>query len=400
MTHFKTLFILLAFALIAPMSYAQDEDETEEEEEKEKTGQFEMIENGGFELAETGEMKKFHWLELADGWRSATYIKADLFSEGAKGAGQSIPKNEYGTQATIDGSNYAGFRAYSKDPKKERTYIGRNLVKQMEKNKTYCIKINVSLADLSRYAVNNIGVNVTKSRVQTGNDKSIIAPNFQIRQVLNPVISEREGWATICGTYTANGGEGAIIIGCFAEDDDLKIEKMTKPKGETETQILDAYYYLENVEVNEVESSAMCICGDEEIKEVVIYSPPFMDFDALSTEEKIVNSTVYFGQESASISAVAERDLETFAEFLKANSSIKLKLTGHMDLVEFEDSKTKSRLTDIGARRAENIITFFVERGIDRSRFTVQDKAASTPLSKYKTPMQLAKNRRVEFTQL
>ncbi|MFK7757721.1 MAG: OmpA family protein [Flavobacteriales bacterium] len=396
MTYFKTLFVLLAFAFIAQISYAQDEEETEEEE-KEETSQFEMIENGGFELAETGEMKKFHWLELADGWRSCTYIKADLFSEGAKGAGQSIPKNEYGTQATIDGSNYAGFRAYSKDPKKERTYIGRNLIKQMEKNKSYCIKINVSLADLSRYAVNNIGIHVSKNRVQTGNDNSIIKPDFQIRQLLNPVITEREGWATICGTYVANGGEGAIIIGCFAEDDDLKIEKMTKPKGETRTQILDSYYYLENVEVNEVENSGMCICGDEEIKEVVIYSPPFMNFDELTNDEKITNSTVYFGQETANISAVAERDLKRFAEFLKANSDINLKLVGHMDLVEFDESKTKSRLTDIGARRAENIITFFVEKGIDRDRFTVQDKAASTPLSKYKTPMQLAKNRRVEF---
>ncbi len=396
MTHFKTLFILLAFAFTSPLAFSQEEED-KEEEEKDKNSQFEMIENGSFELAETGEMKKFHWLELAEGWRSCTYIKADLFSEGAKGAGQSIPKNEYGTQSTIDGSNYAGFRAYSKDPKKERTYIGRNLVKQMEKNKTYCIKMNVSLADLSRYAVNNIGVFISKNRVQTGNDNSLIKPNFQIKQLLNPVINEREGWAEVCGTYTANGGEGAIIIGCFAEDDDLKIEKMIKPKSETRTQILDAYYYLENVEVNEVESPAMCVCGDEEIKEVVIYSPPFMNFDDLTDEEKITNSTVYFGQETASISSVAERDLKRFAEFLKANPSINLKLVGHMDLMEFDESKTKSRLTNIGERRAENIITFFVEKGIDRSRFTIQDKAASTPLSKYKTPMQLAKNRRVEF---
>ena len=125
-----------------------------------------------------------------------------------------------------------------------------------------------------------------------------------------------------------------------------------------------------------------------------------MNFDDLSTAEKIANSTVYFGEQSANVSAVAERDLKRFAEFLKANPSIKLKLTGHMDLVEFNDSKTKSRLTDIGARRAESIIAFFVKEGIDRSRFKVEDKAASKPLSKYKTPMQLAKNRRVEFTQL
>ena len=39
-----------------------------------------LVENGSFELAETAGLKKFEMLENAEGWRSATYTKADLFS--------------------------------------------------------------------------------------------------------------------------------------------------------------------------------------------------------------------------------------------------------------------------------------------------------------------------------
>jgi len=143
----------------------------------------------------------------------------------------------------------------------------------MEKDKNYCISINVSLADLSKYAVNNIGVLVTKNKTQKGDTKSIIDPNFQIKTKLNKVVNEREGWVTICGTYTAKGGEAALVIGCFDKNDNLQIEKMKKPSGMLGSQTLDAYYYVENVSVVEVEARSQCNCGDEQVKEEIIYSP-------------------------------------------------------------------------------------------------------------------------------
>jgi outer membrane protein OmpA-like peptidoglycan-associated protein len=121
-------------------------------------------------------------------------------------------------------------------------------------------------------------------------------------------------------------------------------------------------------------------------------------FDELTDEEKISESTIYFAQESARINSVAKRDLKNLIAYLKENPSIKLKLTGHMDLSEFDESKVKVRLSDIGAQRAASLKNYFVSKGLEESRFTSKDKAASVPLSKHKTPMQLAKNRRVEFS--
>ena len=216
MKHLKIYLILLCMVLaITNSGFAQ--------EEQDKTS---LIDNGSFELADTDGMKKpQNFDNHIETWISATYIKADLFSESAKSELLRVPENAYGKQESIEGTNYAGFRAFTKDTKKQRTYIGRNLLKQMEKNKTYCIKAQVSLADLSKYAVNSIGVYVSKNKVQKGDSKSIIERAFQIKNRLNPVINDREGWTTICGTYTANGGEGAIIIGCFDEDKNLQIEK-------------------------------------------------------------------------------------------------------------------------------------------------------------------------------
>ncbi len=387
MKHFKYILIaFLAVALATPELYSQDDGKS-------------MIENGSFEQGQTSGMKKPQNLDdHVEGWISGTYIKADLFSETAKSDLLKIPQNAYGSQTTVEGNNYAGFRAYTKDSKKQRTYIGRNLVEQMEKDKNYCIKMQVSLADMSKYAVDNIGVYVSKNKMQKGDSKSIIKPDFQIKNRLNPVIKDREGWTTICGVYNAKGGEGAIIIGCFESDSNLDIEKLKKPSGMLGTQSLDAYYYLENVEVTEIVAASQCDCGNGGIKEEVIYSPSFVDFEELTNEEKVANSTAYFAQESAKISPVAKRDLMKFVQVLKANPSLKLKLVGHMDLSEFDESKIKARLSDIGGRRAQAILDYFIAEGLDKSRFTTQDKAASSPVSKYKTPLQLAKNRRVEFS--
>ena len=396
MKYLKNYLLMICMALMLTNSaFTQEEKEDSDSGQEEKS----LIDNGSFELAETDGMKKpENFDDHIENWFSATYVKADLFSESAKSELLRIPENAYGKQESIDGTNYAGFRAYTKDSKKQRTYIGRNLLKQMEKNKTYCIKAQVSLADLSKYAVNSIGVYVSKNKVQKGDSKSIIEPSFQIKNTLNPVINEREGWTTICGTYTANGGEGAIIIGCFDEDKNLQIEKLNKPKGFTATQSLDAYYYLENVEVNEIVAASQCECGNGGVEEEIIYSPSYVVFDELTDEEKISESTIYFAQESARINSVAKRDLKNLIAYLKENPSIKLKLTGHMDLSEFDESKVKVRLSDIGAQRAASLKNYFVSKGLEESRFTSKDKAASLPLSKHKTPMQLAKNRRVEFS--
>lgn len=385
MNYFKNVLLLVAFMACVFFTNAQGR---------------ELVRNGSFENAEVKDLKKPGSFELTEDWTNGTYAPADLFSESAKGEKVSIPKNDYGYQETIDGENYAGFRAYTKDSKKTRTYLSTQLRDQLEEDKNYCISVSVSLADLSKYAVNNIGVLVTKNKSQKGDVKSIIDPNFQIKVKLNKVINEREGWVTICGTYTAKGGEGAVVIGCFDKNDNLKIEKMKKPSGMLGTQSLDAYYFVENVSVKQVEARSQCNCADEQIKEEVIYSPSYVNFDELSDSEKVAQSTVYFGQESAKISPVAKRDLKRFLDFLLANPELKLKVAGHMDLNEFDESRVKARLANLGEQRAQAVVDYLIANGVSEDRFVIKDKAASSPLSKMKTPMSLAKNRRVEFIML
>ncbi len=378
--------LVIAAVLFCTAAYSQDKEPVN------------FLQNGSFEAVKNEKLKKPENLDdLVFGWESPTLTKADFYTSKTKSELLSIPENQYGNQSAAQGSNYAGFRAYTKDSKKNRTYVGRLLMRAMTKDKTYCIKMQVSLADLSKYAVNNIGVWVTKKKFQQGDSKSLIQPDFQIMNTLNPVIQDREGWTTICGTYVAKGGEEAIVIGCFEEDANLTVEKLKKPKGFTQPQSLDAYYYLDNVEVKEVVASSQCGCGGD-VKDEIIYSPPFVNFDDLTDEEKIANSTVYFAQESAKINSVAKRDLKSLLAYLKENPQVQLTLTGHMDLNEFDESKITTKLANIGAQRAEALKNYFVSQGLNESRFTTVDKAASMPLSKFKTPLQLAKNRRVEFT--
>ena len=58
-------------------------------------------------------------------WFAATDVPADVFGEGAKGDKVGIPENNYGTQDAATGLCYAGFRAYSKDPKLKKLHRGK-----------------------------------------------------------------------------------------------------------------------------------------------------------------------------------------------------------------------------------------------------------------------------------
>src|SRR5690606_24521197 len=96
--------------------------------------------------------------ELCQPWMTPNEASADVFAVGTKGTKAACPVNDFGVQEPLSGSGYAGFMAYTKDPKKYRTYIQGKLKTTMVKDQLYCVKMNVSLADLSKYGVNNVGI--------------------------------------------------------------------------------------------------------------------------------------------------------------------------------------------------------------------------------------------------
>ena len=182
-------------------------------------------------LKKQGELETY-----TEDWFRATEVPLDLYAEGMKSEKVNIPNNVYGNQEASDGVCYAGLRAYSKDPKVKRTYYEVELTTEMEKNQLYCVSFDISLSDLSRYAVNGVGAVLSDRKVEQGNTGLWSARRTSCTKPTKSC-PWSDGWETVCGTYIGTGEEEFLIIGGFHTDKDIEDEKMKKPSDVLERRL-------------------------------------------------------------------------------------------------------------------------------------------------------------------
>jgi outer membrane protein OmpA-like peptidoglycan-associated protein len=357
-----------------------------------------LVLDASFELDDVKLLKTYGQLPLMlKNWGSPNEAKADLYNTMAKATKVAIPKNDMGTEEAFEGSGYAGFRAFTKDPKKTRTYLQAKLSRKLTKDKMYCVKFNVSLSDLSKWGANNIGMFLSDRKVQNANTNALtFIP--QITEKSNAPIVTMSGWETICGTFLSTGKEEYFIIGCFGEEDNIKLEKVIKPATQEGMIMADAYYYIDNVEVIEIESVEGCFCGKTEDRDPdLIYSrSSAKNIDMKPTE--VVNATsIWFSYLSVEIPAMFEQELQEVAKLMQADANMKIELTGHTDNDEQNETKTKKIYVGLAQRRAEAIKQFLVDNGVAATNITVLGKDNTMPATDKTTPMGKAQNRRVVF---
>ena len=134
-----------------------------------------LVLNPSFESID-GKLKKLTQINIAKDWDSPTALKADLFSSSISGD-IAVPRNIYGKEFAKDGQNYAGILGYSYNNKKPRTYLQSKLVKPLASGLEYCVTIHVSLADLSKYAIDNIGIHFSDEQITLDKKGDIIFSN-------------------------------------------------------------------------------------------------------------------------------------------------------------------------------------------------------------------------------
>ena len=366
-----------------------------------------MILNPSFESM-NGKLKKLKQINVASEWDSPTALKADLYST-EKDLPVSAPSNQRGKEFPMDGENYAGILAYSYNNKEPRTYIQTQLLSPMSKGVEYCIKFNVSLSDLSKYAINNLGMYMGKEPLyleskgdlifQKESEFSNVATNVE-----NKVYNARYNWESVCAMYKSNGKEQYITIGNFFNNKDVKVEKLAKLDGFSGSQLPSAYYYIDQVEVFLIEDIADCDCSnqmDNVNTSSIIYHKDLVKQDGIYSIEELVNmGTVYFDVTRASIDKMFVEGLNKMVTLLKENPEINIELHGHTDKMEFSSIKKDPEnelLINLGIRRADKVKAFLVKNGISEERLSTMNHDASQPASASYSELSLAKNRRVEF---
>ena len=356
-----------------------------------------IVPNGNFDDFEFKSLKTANQVDLAAPWITPNVMLADLFSKGVKSPKIQVPTNEHGIQEPASGSSYAGFRAYSKDPKKTRTYLEVKLNQKLVKGQQYCIRYSLSLAELSKFAVNNVGVYVTEKKLQYSKDNAImVTPQVTITD--NVAINIMDSWEHICGTFTAAGGEEYIVIGGFGAEDKMKVEKMKKPSSVSGTVANEAYYFLDNVEIVAIDAKSQCNCSKKSKPQAQFIYSSSVARETGAKPADIVNSTVvYFAGLTEMIPGQFDSNIEEVASIMKANPIMNIELIGHSDADETAEAKVDEEVSNMAEKRANSVKEALVGFGISATRISVTSAEDTQPASTFNSPSGHAQNRRVVF---
>jgi outer membrane protein OmpA-like peptidoglycan-associated protein len=348
-----------------------------------------LVENGHFKQTESKKIKGLGQVEYAAPWTSPTLAKADLYVPKTKAYDISIPENSYGEEKPMEKEGYAGIIAYSYKNKVPRSYLQSKLTQKLEAGKEYCVRFHVSLADLSKYAVNHIAMALSEKEVTANNSDVLSFDNTIVSKRLT-VYEQQFYWTPICGIYKAKGGEEFITIGNFTPDAKLTLKKVKRPRGFTKPQKYDAYYYIDNVSVTPKDKAGKCDCdvvpGMENAetverdfssdKSIQAKNVKIINTDGSTagtktnaakansgelTEESINGLVVAFDPKGFALSAEGTAKLDKVAEYLKANADDKINITGYVDASEADVAK-------LDGRRVGTVYKYLVSKGVAKDR--------------------------------
>jgi outer membrane protein OmpA-like peptidoglycan-associated protein len=351
-----------------------------------------MVENPGFEQIE-GKIKREGAINVAVGWMSPTKASADLYAAKVKGD-LGTPKNFVGFEEPHGGSNYAGIRVFSYNDKEPRQYVSTKLKLPLRKEATYCIKFYVNLAEGSKYASNNIGINFSKKQYNIDENKSIMTTT-DVMHTDNPVMNHYFGWEEICATYVAKGGEKFLTIGNFFSNGETGNQRLKKVKDFTGTSVMSAYYYVDDVSVVMIDDEEECDC---KIKEHDVHTEYVYEVSAVNPEgmkdDMIVKYTeLYFGYGKTEFTKSDYEHLANIEKVMTSNEAYKLTILSHMDSEEAEDEKC----IGIDRTRADAVKKHLVSKGIAADRISIQTMGADSPSDTSGSEIGQAKNRKIAF---
>lgn len=384
MMRVSTIFVL---GLCASSAFAQEN----------------LVPNGSFEATE-GKIKKVGAISSATGWTSPTAVQADLFVPG-KVLEINVPDNMYGKEDAKEGSNYAGIVAFSVGNKVPRSYLMTKLSTPLKKGMRYCVKFSLSLADGSKYASNQIGVNFSKKQFGT-EDKAIIKDVAHVLHANNDTkkINQMYNWDQVCGIYEATGGEKFITIGNFYPDANTSSETNRKNKDLKINQIVAAYYYIDDVSVELLGKNDKCDCQievDQDNYSTTVYQKAVNLNDKMTPAQKIEKQQLFFAFGKTTVTPTGKEALDFVIKTLKENPTMKLEILGHSDPEEDKVGKEKGQYAEMSTKRVDAIQAYFMEKGIPEARLIASPQGSELPNEEISTAdeddLKQAKNRRVTF---
>ncbi|HSZ72768.1 MAG TPA: OmpA family protein, partial [Cytophagaceae bacterium] len=103
-------------------------------------------------------------------------------------------------------------------------------------------------------------------------------------------------------------------------------------------------------------------------------------------------NNLFFDFDSSSLTKESELELERVIELLNTNPTMTVEISAHTD-----DKGSDEYNAKLSQHRAESVVRFLTQKGINKERMLAKGYGESTPSVPNDTEENRAKNRRVEF---
>lgn len=146
-------------------------------------------------------------------WTAPTEGSPDFFYS-CNGGSAGVPNNLFGNQNAFSGNAYVGIAVYDTWATwSYREYIQVQLNQTLSSGQEYWVTFYVNLSDSSFFAIREIGAYFSNTLINSSMDTTLsVVPQIEFT---DSVVTDKNGWVKITGSFTATGNENYMIIGNF-----------------------------------------------------------------------------------------------------------------------------------------------------------------------------------------
>lgn len=119
-----------------------------------------------------------------------------------------------------------------------------------------------------------------------------------------------------------------------------------------------------------------------------------LDFGLLKiTKKEIAIPNIYYDSNRAELKPGSKKELNKMARIINETPGVKLQINSHTDEIGSDDYNMK-----LSEKRAQNVVDYFIEKGVDKTRLSVMGYGESVPIKKNaQTENDHQTNRRTTF---
>lgn len=324
-------------------------------------------------------------MEIVKEWRQASQGTADYFNACSGLVG--VPDNSFGYQEAKQGKGFLGLISFAPSKRNYREYMQAKLTSAMAAGQLYCVSFYISSADRAEYVSDGLGAVFTQNKVKNPTDGHIpMSPDLA-----NPagnILDDSQSWILLSDVVEAKGGEQYVTIGNFLPDSKITVKKRNLVEDKIKRKWESAYYFIDDLSIEPVDSRSNCICTipviAAEVRDSIRWKLP--------PGKEISFDNVLFGFDNDELDAESRETLNEVASWMRNNDFLSLEVMGHTDIIGAEGYNI-----GLSERRAQQVLSYLTSLGVPANRLSIEYYGSRKPVADNSINEGRAQNRRVDF---